>query len=368
MKDTMKKFQRRIIRGAILRSALSALIIACGVLLVTALASWIAGFLAGIWLALGLFVSSFAVSALLFYFLKYRPSAKEVAREIDAIGLEERLITMMELEGDDSYLAKMQRADTERALKTADHTLIKVAASVALCVSVGVAALFGAGALTVDSLYVAGVIPSGIEYAAYLEAEHEYTCSYSVEKKGGKIYLLTEEGIGDEVTEAIVVAEGESAPAVIAVPDDGYVFTGWSDGLYDPVREDAGVNAKIRVRAAFAQVDGLDDLEDDDQNGNNENSNGDDPLPGNPEDEPPQQPQRPQSPSNGGGSSHDDNNKQVNDGSTYYGDQYGDAYNEAMDRLGNGSNIPGNLQDGVSGYLDSIGKGGSDAGGEGGGN
>ncbi len=368
MKDTMKKFRRRIVRGAILKSALAALIIACGALLVTALASWIAGFRAGIWLALGLFVLSFAVSALLFYFLKYRPSAKEVARRIDAIGLEERLITMMELEGDDSYLAKMQRADTERALKTADHTLIKVAASVALCVTVGVAALFGVGALTVDSLYVAGVIPSGVEYAAYLEAEHEFTCSYSVEKKGGKIYFLTEEGIGDEVTEAIIVAKGESAPTVIAVPDEGYVFTGWSDGLYDPVRCDEGVKEKIRVRAKFAVAEGPDDLQDD---GAQQQKPSDDDSSGDPEDTPPQDdPSQPSNgaPSNGASGGHDNTNQQVNDGKTYYGDEYGDAYNDAMGRLGDGSNIPGDLQGGVSGYLDSIGKGGSEGGESGGGN
>lgn len=362
----MKRFQRRIVRGAILKSALAALIIACGVLLVTALASWIAGFRAGIWLALGLFAVSFAGSALLFYFLKYRPSAREVAREIDAIGLEERLITMMELEGDTSYLAKLQREDTEKALRTADHTLIKVAASVALCVAVGASAILGVGALTVDSLYVAGVIPSGVAYAASLEEEREFSCGYTVEKKGGKIYFLTEEGIGDEVKESISVTKGENAPAVIAVPDEGYVFTGWSDGLYDPVRQDEGVAKNIRVRATFAEVDALGDLLDDGQDGDGGDS--DNSLPVDSEDAPPQDPQRPTNPANGSGDAHDNSNQQVNDGQTYYGDQYGDAYDDAMGRLGDGSNIPGDLQGGVSGYLDSIGKGGSEGGESGGGN
>ncbi len=377
--DVMKKFRRRILRGAILKSALAALIIASGVLLVTALASWIFGFKEGIWLAIGLFALSFAGAALLFFFFKYRPTAKDVASKIDAIGLEERLITMMELEGDDSYIARLQRADAKAALAKADHTLIKVAASVALCAVVGVSALFGVGALTVDSLYVAGVIPSAVEAAEYAAAEHDFNVSYTVAQKGGKIYYRGEDGIMVdeeynklEVTGKIVVHEGEDAPSVIAVPDPGYAFAGWSDGLYDPIREDKGITSSLSVRATFVETVSLNDLLDDgDGNGDHQDSDSNsEPDP----DAPPNQDngnapsdETPSSPNQDASGSHSDSNKQVNDGNTYYGDEYGGAYDSAMDRLGSGSDIPGDLQGGVSDYMDSIGKGGSGDG-SGGGN
>lgn len=360
MNIDIKKFKKRIVRGAILKSALAALIIACGVLLVTALASWIFGFKAGLWIAIGLFFATFFGAAILFYFLKYRPTAKGVAREIDAIGLEERLITMMELEGDNSDIAKMQRADTEKALKTADHTLIKVAASVIVCALVGVFALFGAGALTVNSLYVAGVIPSGIEAASYQVESRQFSMKYSASKSGGKIYFWQENGIGEEVTEAIVVKEGEDAPAVIAVPDEGYAFTGWSDGVSDPYRRDSAVTRGITVQAVFASIDAPPGLDDDTSVAEGQDGDYGD------ADMPPDDPDRPINPEGAGGNGHSDANKQVNDGKTYYGDEFSDAYDDAMGRLGDGSNIPEDLQGGITDYLGSIGKDGSDQGGEGG--
>ena len=136
MKETMNKFRRRLVKNAVLRSLIAAFMIASGVLFVTALASWIFDFKAGIWLAVGLFVGSFAGGAALFYILKFRPSARDVARSIDSLGLEERIITMMELEGDDSYIAQVQRADAQAALAKADHTLLKIAVSVSLIVAV----------------------------------------------------------------------------------------------------------------------------------------------------------------------------------------------------------------------------------------
>lgn len=369
MKDTLKKFRKRIIRGAILKSALASLIIACGVLAVSALASWIFGFKAGLWLSLGLFVGTFLIASLLFFFLKYRPTAKDVARRIDATGLEERLITMMELEGDDSYIARLQREDAQKALAAADHTLIKVAASVALCVAVGVSALFGVGALTVDSLYVAGVLPSGAEAAQFEKDQRQFQVNYSVYKSGGKIYFWEENGIGEEVTAAIPVMSGEDAPAIIVVPDDGYTFVGWSDGVYDPYRKETAVDRSITVRASFEKVEWLEDLMDDSENGDsNGNSNDEDGEPGDMTDAPPGE-SNTQSPSNSqeGGDGHSDNNKQVNDGNTFYGDEYGQAYEDAMGRLGDESEIPGNLQGGITGYLDSIGKGSSEEDGSSGG-
>lgn len=356
MNEDMKKFRRRVVRSAVLRSALSALGIAGGVLVVSALASWIFAFKEGIWLSVGLFAGVFFGASLLFYFVKYRPSAKDVAASIDALGLEERIITRLELEGDESYIARLQREDAQKALSAADHTLIKIAASSALIVAAAVSMVFALGALTVDSLYTAGVIPGGLEVAAEGRVLRDFKLNYTAPQNGGKIYYWVENGIGEEVTDTIIVKEGEDAPPVIVVPDEGYAFIGWSDGLYDVYRQERAISRSLTVRAKFEAVEYLEDLADDPQNGDQSSQPGQmDP------DMPPQDPQRPNDPTGAG--NHSDTNKQINDGQTYYGDEYGNAYNDAMDRLGEGSDIPENLQGGISGYLDSIGKGGSDEGG-----
>lgn len=56
------------------------------------------------------------VASFLFFKLLYRPSIKNTASRMDAIGLEERVITMIELKDSDSFIAKRQREDTEEHL------------------------------------------------------------------------------------------------------------------------------------------------------------------------------------------------------------------------------------------------------------
>ncbi len=368
MNESLKKFRQRIVRNALIKTFLCAAVIACGVLIVSALASWIFGFQAGIWLSVGLFVGSFAAAFTLFYLFKFRPSDKDVARAVDSLGLEERLVTMMELEGDESYIARIQRADAKAALAKADHTLLKVTASVALLVAVGVSAVFGIGALTVDSLYSAGVIPSAVALAeTHKTNSRSFTLKYNA-KSGGKIYYLVDGALGDEVEDAIVVAQGEDAPAIIAYPDNGYVFTGWSDGKYDPYRQERAVANSLSLNATFEKVSLAPDLLEDgdpnsDSNNNNNNNNNNPPPNDMPPDDGDGDGDNFQNAPDGSGQASDNN--MVNNGSTYYGDEYDGAYNDTLDRLGDGSDIPDNLQGGINDYMGSIGRGGSD-GGEGG--
>ncbi len=53
------------------------------------------------------------LGSFLFFKLLYRPTIKTTASRMDAIGLEERVITMIELKDSDSFIAKKQREDTE---------------------------------------------------------------------------------------------------------------------------------------------------------------------------------------------------------------------------------------------------------------
>ena len=59
----------------------------------------------------------FALTALLCYFIWMRPRKKEVLARIDALGLQERMITMEELKQVDTVIAEKQRQDTEEHLE-----------------------------------------------------------------------------------------------------------------------------------------------------------------------------------------------------------------------------------------------------------
>lgn len=62
----------------------------------------------GLWLiSIGLLLVGTLISAPIFYFAKFRPTTKQIAARVDRqFGvIEERTITMLELENDDSYIA-----------------------------------------------------------------------------------------------------------------------------------------------------------------------------------------------------------------------------------------------------------------------
>ena len=50
------------------------------------------------------------------------------------------------------------------------------------------------------------------------------------------------------------VKKGENATAVKAVPDEGYVFAGWSDGMEIAVRRDKDVGESFTVTPKFVKL------------------------------------------------------------------------------------------------------------------
>ncbi len=83
------------------------------------------------------------------------------------------------------------------------------------------------------------IITADLEVSAIFEAIPKYTITYK-ESEGGKINgTLTQ-----------TAYEGESYEAVEAIPDDGYEFVKWSDGVTDPVRTDISSEDK-EITAIF---------------------------------------------------------------------------------------------------------------------
>ncbi len=68
------------------------------------------------------------------------------------------------------------------------------------------------------------------------------------------IYIAGENGTLDGETEQ-VVEHGQNGSSVLAIPNDGYAFTGWDDGVTDNPRTDENVTEDITATALFELVD-----------------------------------------------------------------------------------------------------------------
>lgn len=369
--NLFKKYHDKLFRESVLKACLCGLIIGGGVLAVTALLSWLFGFKAGLFLALGLGVASGVVSGFLFYRFKFRPTTRAIAKRVDELGLEERLLTMIELENDDSYMARLQREDAQKAMSRLDPMLLKVAVSVSLIVAVAAVGVCGVGMTTVGSLYYADAIPSGVELLSKEEVVlHTFECTYSVYKeyaneKEVRGYIVEYNG-GDyslilDGTDSIsyTIDEGGSSPAIYAVPAAGYVFVGWTDGGKSPYRIDENISHPIVASAMFEPVQdtlGGDYVIDELPKGNDDDDSSFPPPP----DSPPTDPTPPLP--NDKNYSHDSADQQITNGNTYYGDELGNAQQNTSDRFDQDGNIPDNMKDLVGDYYDGIDKGNNGSG------
>lgn len=245
-KKLLEKYYSRLAQESFLKSLLWGLVVGFSALLLSAIVCWYVGF-KGIWVCIVLFVAATAISTPLFYFCRFRPTIKQTARRVDSLGLEERLLTMTELEGDNSYIAVKQREDAVQALKKVNARLIKFVFSVSLVVTLAIVGVFGTGMTTYAALSeVSGrdLIRQALEGPAA-----QYEVIYQV-KGDGRI-------IGEERQ---VVTAGEKAQPVMAVADSDWVFVGWDDGNGNPLRLDTEINDDMVVYAVFEEMDGVDIL------------------------------------------------------------------------------------------------------------
>lgn len=356
----LSKYRRRVVKEGFLKSLFLGVIFGTVALDIVALVTWLVGYKPGLFIAIGVFVLVAAAVTPLFYCLRYRPTARQVARRVDALGLEERVITMTELAGEDTFMARAQREDTVKAIKSVDHMLLKLAISMTFVIALICFSVFGMGMTTVSALHYAGVIPSGISTFTGEYLPQEFTVSYAVEEecKGAIIWWKDDwtDTVSAEVTRT--VKEGEELPPVYAIPADGWYFVSWSDGVMDPYRHDTDIQGDIIVTAIFEE--GEPDPEEGEQNQSQNQQQQDTGEPNESEsnssssqennDSPEGEPN--DDPSAGG--MRDTASQQIVDGQTYYGDEFEDAYRQAMERLAQDNNIPEDLKKFITDYFDSI--------------
>ena len=250
--ENNKKFEMRykkLFVEAILRSIILSLAIGFCAVFVIGIVLWFIGnqsiplvlaYLGATLLAVTL------ISTPIVYFAKFRPTIIKNARRIDSLGLEERIVTMLDYQNDDSLMATIQRNDALNALNKFDEKSIKFEftkksiRSLIICASVGIVMS------VVAVLSAAGLLFSGSQLLDKALEEPPVYIPVS--------YIVDEGGYIDGESEQLILY-GESAEAVVAIPDEGYSFEGWDDGYSKPSRHDEKIDHPLVLVAIFVPID-----------------------------------------------------------------------------------------------------------------
>lgn len=354
MEDIFGKYRKQLVRAGIIRSAVLGLALAFTAVGAAAFGAWIAR--AEVPVIIGLTIGFGAVVFLLavpFFYLKFfRPTDRKIAERLDALGLDERAVTMYEYKNDGSGMAALQREDAKAKLSSVSGVSgYPAALHAALLLAFG--ALFAAGAVAgaVLSAVSAGVAVGETEPAA--PVAQTYIVTYGVCEAGTGSILgeLTQE-----------VEKGGYTEAVCAVPASGYRFAAWVDENKTPLanqnnpRNEVNVRSDISVFALFEKVapdtpdgddsDGGDGGEGDSGPGFDHEQNDDGDDGGSGQDDENQE---------GGGSSGGDSDSRTNnnviDGTKDYKEQFD---REKLENELAGKDIPDDLKDILGDYYDTL--------------
>ena len=244
------KHKRRLITESLLKSVIAGIAIGFGINTVFAFLYWMFDF-GGIWIGLATGSLLGAACGILLYLFKYKVSEKTVAQRIDSYGLEERMITMVELSEDDSCIADIQRGDAIKKLDCLPAKSIKFNISAIFTVLTSLIAVASITLTVLGALANAGKIPYGKDVLSG-GADGKFEVLYTA-GEGGTIR-------GEKSQD---VSFGASTEKVFAEADDGWMFVRWDDGERSPERCEHNVSANMEMKAIFKKIDNTDSDDDD---------------------------------------------------------------------------------------------------------
>lgn len=232
-----KKYEKRIYTERTLQAMFVNAIIAASL---TILVSLIVYFVDSklFYLAIVMFFATLTIGTTITMIVR-RPSNQEIARRIDAIGLNQQATTMLEFINDNSDIAKMQRERVKKLLLERNHKEIKITLNRKYWITAIVLSV-----IAVISVSLVGVSKfNGIPQYHDIQKRRmtkvvERKVIYEAED-GGRILGKLEQEIKD------------IGKPVYAIPNKGYFFIGWSDGETNPYRVDSSVKGRLRLKAMF---------------------------------------------------------------------------------------------------------------------
>lgn len=324
--EILKKYRKSLAKEGFIKALIWGCIIGFSAMTVLAVLFYCIG-APLVWLAPVIGIALILAGTAVLYFAKYRPTLKQVAERTDMLGLKERVITMVEMEGDTSYMAVRQREDTAVQLQKFSNRKLKLQIMLVPLIIACLLALLGISSTTVSAMSVSGAVPGIDELLPDSSEETSLVQVMYMEEDGGHIE-------GEPVQ---IVSAGGDCTEVVAVADDGYVFDIWSDGVTTPERTDKNVVQSMTVFALFIELgddtagEEMDDDIDIDRDFDSEE----------------------QMPASGAGGKYEEHN-QVIDGETYYRDVYQEYYEQAMQILSAGGVVPEYIRIIIQNYFDAI--------------
>ncbi|MBP5308657.1 MAG: hypothetical protein J6Z34_05950 [Clostridia bacterium] len=349
--ELLKKYRARLVKEAILKALSVGLLIGFASLIVSGFTIWMTGY-KQFWISFVIFAVITAAAFALFYFFRFKPSNYYVARRVDALGLEERMITMNEFQGETDYIFERQREDAVSSVAKINVTLLKITIPLALLIILPLVFVLGTGATVLSALSATGVIRPGEEIIR--EAEEQRT------KKYYEVTYLVE-GNGMVLDEEVqIIEEGKSTTPVMAVAEDEWAFMMWSDGSEDPVRYEPTVFENMKITAYFVPATGDSPFQGEGDKSKEGDQASDQPGKGQPGDEGEGEGENPsenandQPGGNAGGGKYDPAN-QIIDGETYYGgDVFQDYYGYVNEALSQDATTDKGEKDYIDDYFKTI--------------
>ncbi len=398
MENVLIEFKNKAKKQNIIKAGLCSVAISLLFNIPFLIAFWIMDYKYKFIICAGIFIVGISVLFPVLYFKKFKYTEIQLAKIIDDLGLEERVLTMIELKDNNSFIAKKQKEDTLNVLKTVEANDLKgkyKKQSFLSIFSTALASLVIALSLMFPNIRETIIARGEPKYTIEVSAEGlGFVIDYSKYENQSLINAVSKKQEQDEINkinnkeivelkqfptvfsnrisvnyrcfediDATMVLDGanfadvsyriqsDETHILMALPYKGYVFVGWSDGCASPFREID--NYSTDLIALFDEVSSVgEDLPDKQKEpGDKDGSDGGESDGIGPE-------------GNGTGKTNNDNSwgdgakgspaNQVINGETYYGDIFNQSYQEAVERIKNDTNLTDAQKKAITDYFESI--------------
>lgn len=398
MENVLIEFKKKAKKQNIIKAGLCSVAISLLFNIPFLIVFWIMDYKYKFIICAGIFIVGISVLFPVLYFKKFKYTEIQLAKRIDDLGLEERVLTMIELKDNNSFIAKKQKEDTLNVLKTVEANDLKgkyKKQSFLSIFSTALASLVIALSLMFPNIKEIIIAYGEPKYTIEVSAEGlGFVIDYSKYENQSLINAVSKKQEQDQIDkinnkeivelkqfptafsnrisvnyrcfediDATMVLDGanfedisyriksDETHILMALPYKGYVFIGWSDGCVSPFREID--NYSTDLIALFDEVSSVgEDLPDKQKEpGDKDGSDGGESDGIGPE-------------GNGTGKTNNDNNwgdgakgspaNQVINGETYYGDIFNQSYQEAVERVKNNPNLTDAQKKAISDYFESI--------------
>lgn len=398
MENVLIEFKKKAKKQNIIKAGLCSVAISLLFNILFLIAFWIMDYKYKFIICTGIFIIGISVLFPVLYFKKFKYTEIQLAKRIDDLGLEERVLTMIELKDNNSFIAKKQKEDTLNVLKTVEANDLKGKyrkQSFLSIFSTALASLVITLSLMFPNIRETIIAHGEPKYTIEVSAEGlGFVIDYSKYENQSLINAVSKKQEQDQIDkinnketvelkqfptafsnrisvnyrcfediDATMVLDGanfadvsyriesDETHILMALPYKGYVFIGWSDGCVSPFREID--NYSTDLIALFDEVSSVDeDLPDkQEEPGDKDGSDGGESDGIGPE-------------GNGTGKTNNDDNwgdgakgspaNQVINGKTYYGDIFNQSYQEAVERIKNDTNLTDAQKKAITDYFESI--------------